>query len=139
MSDPRKPAPRVLIVEDDPFTLEAAAEALADSAEVLAVATAEIALAAVELCAAALDAIVVDVDLGSPFLTGFDLARRARELNPLIEVVFATGRAGDDLDGAVPGAVHVGKPYCAAQLARRVAQLTARPLDSAYVAWSTAA
>ena len=130
-----EPPPLVLLVEDDPFILEMVAEELACGCDVLAVATAEAAMAVLDLCAGGLSALVVDVDLGSPTLTGLDVARRARTLNPLVAVIYATGRTADEMSGrAVQGSAHLGKPYCIERLRRLVGTLTAEALAPSYVA-----
>ncbi|MBC6981902.1 response regulator [Caulobacter sp. 17J80-11] len=122
-------APRVLVVEDHPLILPLAAETLASvGCEVISAATAEAALAALDAHSGRLSALVADIDLGSPDLTGFDVARRARELNPALPVIYASARAAEDVEAqGVPGAVYLPKPYCPARLCRQVAALLAAP------------
>ena len=69
-------------------------------------------------------ALVTDVHLPPGELTGWDVAKRARELNPEIPVVYMTGAAGHDwASNGVPNSVLVPKPFAAAQVVTAVAQL----------------
>jgi DNA-binding response OmpR family regulator len=54
--------------------------------------------------------LVADVHLGAS-VSGYDVARRARKLNPRIEVVYITGRSLDVNRFGVNGGVLVPKPF----------------------------
>lgn len=69
------------------------------------------ALQALEAEAERFDILLTNVDLGDAAFTGFDLARRARQLNPTIRVVYMSGDAGARFEAEkVPGALFVEKP-----------------------------
>ncbi|NEX91568.1 response regulator [Caulobacter sp. 17J65-9] len=124
-------APRVLVVEDHPLILPLVAETLASvGCEVISAATAEAAMAALDAHAGRLNALVADIDLGDPDLTGFDVARRARELNPALPVIYASARPAEDVEvQGVSGAVHLAKPYCPVRLCREIGALLAAAAD----------
>ena len=90
----KKPAPkclrqRVLVVEDELLLGEMAAEALRDAGyEVLTAASAE--EAEVMLRNVSVDALFADIDLGGR--DGFELTQTALSLQPLLSVVFTSGR-----------------------------------------------
>jgi CheY-like chemotaxis protein len=101
---------RVLMVEDEFFISEWVAESLAEQGfRVHAVSSAAEALR--HLKSAAFDVLFTDINLAGG-LDGLALAHRARELNPGLPVVYASGRVNMlDEDVQVPGAVFVPKPY----------------------------
>jgi CheY-like chemotaxis protein len=114
------PGLRVLLVEDDELIRGNTAEMLADLRHsVTECADAESALRA--LVEAEFDVIVAD--RGLPGLSGDALAQKALELQPGLEIVFATGEAAAVPDKALPGAVFLVKPYAATDLARALAQV----------------
>jgi CheY-like chemotaxis protein len=68
-------------------------------------------------------ALVTDVNLGAK-LTGWDVAKRARELMHDIPVVYMTGFAGNEWGAnGVPNSILLNKPFAAAQLVTAVSQL----------------
>jgi CheY-like chemotaxis protein len=118
-SETRDRGLRVLLVEDDELIRANTAEMLADLGHsVTECADAESALRA--LVEAEVDVIVTD--RGLPGLSGDALAQKALEMQPQLEVVFATGEAAAVPDKAHPGAVFLVKPYAATDLARALAQ-----------------
>ena len=90
----KKPAPkclrqRVLVVEDELLIGEIAAEALTDAGyEVITAASAE--EAEIVLRDMSVDLLFTDIDLGGQ--DGFELAQTALSLQPLVSVVFTSGR-----------------------------------------------
>jgi DNA-binding NtrC family response regulator len=57
------------------------------------------------------DVLLTNVNLGDPELTGFDLARRARQLNPNIFVIYISGAERAQFEKEkVPGSVFLDKP-----------------------------
>lgn len=68
-------------------------------------------------------ALVSDINLGrGP--TGWAVAKRARELNEHLPVVYVTGGNGHEwASQGVPNSVVVGKPFAAAQIVTAVSQL----------------
>jgi CheY-like chemotaxis protein len=82
---------------------------------------------AVELLDARKDArgLVTDVRLGGKrALTGWDVARHARELNPDIAVVYLSGDSSADWSvQGVPKSVMVPKPFAMSQISTALANL----------------
>lgn len=91
-----------------------ARDALADAGHlVIEAGDAEEALA--KLAVARVDVVVTDVHL--PNLSGVELAEKAREINPSVGLVFATGARAPTFDpGQGPAAVYLAKPFSNAQL-----------------------
>ena len=68
-------------------------------------------------------ALITDINLNGDH-EGWDLAKRARELNPDISVVYMTGAAGDEWTSrGVPQSILLTKPFAPAQVVTAVAQL----------------
>jgi CheY-like chemotaxis protein len=68
-------------------------------------------------------ALVTDVNLGGE-VTGWDVAREARTLNPALPVVYVTAEhANDWAIHGVPNSVMVSKPFVEAQIISAVASL----------------
>jgi DNA-binding response OmpR family regulator len=68
-------------------------------------------------------ALVTDVNLKGR-LSGWDIARRIREVNPVFPVVYMTGGASDEwASQGVPNSILLSKPFAPAQLVTAVAQL----------------
>lgn len=100
---------RVLVVEDELIIGEIAAEALTDAEfEVFTASSAE--EAEVILAEVSIDVLFTDVDLGGR--DGFDLAQSALFLQPLLSVVFTSGRSRtcDGMCSSV-GVPFLAKPY----------------------------
>jgi DNA-binding response OmpR family regulator len=67
---------------------------------------------------------VTDVNLSPGKLTGWDVAKRARELQPTLPVVYITGTdANDWASNGVPNSVLVAKPFAPAQIVTAISQL----------------
>ena len=57
-------------------------------------------------------------------MSGWEVAKRARELNPGFPIVYMTGAAGGDwMSHGVPHSILLEKPFAPAQLVTAVAQL----------------
>ena len=68
-------------------------------------------------------ALLTDINLRGK-LTGWDVAKRARELNPNIPVVYMTGAAADEWPShGVPNSVLLQKPFAPAQIVTAISQL----------------
>ena len=66
---------------------------------------------------------ITDIKLGSK-VTGWDVARHGRELNPDLPVVYVTGSEGHDWASlGVPNSVLIEKPFAPAQVLTAVSQL----------------
>jgi DNA-binding NtrC family response regulator len=69
-------------------------------------------------------ALVTDVNLSPGKLTGWDVAKRARELQPTLPVVYITGtEANDWASNGVPNSVLLAKPFAPAQIVTAISQL----------------
>lgn len=109
----------ILLVEDDVLIAELVADALADAG--LHVETTYSGSAAVERIEAeprSFAALVTDINLGER-LTGFDVARRARELNPLVKIVYVTGLP-ENIRSAEEESLMFPKPFDPHELAAQV-------------------
>lgn len=111
---------RILFVEDEFLISEWVAEALTEQGfAVDAVSNASDALE--HLAAGSVDILFTDVNLPGS-MDGAALARRARELQPALPVVYASARMSlRDPDLRVPGSIFVPKPYTPAFVGRLLA------------------
>ena len=67
-------------------------------------------------------ALVTDVNMAR--MSGWDLARRAREADPTFPVVYMTGASADQWAArGVPGSILLQKPFAPAQLVTALAEL----------------
>jgi len=114
----------VLIVDDEALIHLALQEALeAGGFAVAAASRAEEAIAMLEAKGAAYNALVTDVNLGGK-LTGWDVAKRARELTPDMPVIYMTGAAANEwASNGVPNSILLSKPFAPAQLLTAVSNL----------------
>jgi DNA-binding response OmpR family regulator len=69
-------------------------------------------------------AVVTDINLGRDKIDGWDIARRAREIDAGFPVVYMTGASADDwASKGVPNSILLTKPFAPAQLLTAVSQL----------------
>jgi CheY-like chemotaxis protein len=115
----------VLVVEDETLLHDLLEEALDGGGfSVTLVLKGNEAIAALEAPDAVWSALVTDIRLGREQPTGWDVARRARELNPTIPIVYMTGDSSADwAANGVPNSVLLTKPFAPAQVVTAVAQL----------------
>jgi CheY-like chemotaxis protein len=109
--------PTVLVVDDEALVAQLVEETLEEAGfqVIVALSYAE-AVSALETAPAKLAGLVTDVNLGKS-TSGWDLARRARELMPAIPVVYVTGDSGHEWPASgVPQSVVITKPFAAAQI-----------------------
>jgi DNA-binding response OmpR family regulator len=119
--------PTVLLVEDDPGIRTIVERVLADRGlQVRSAADDRAAQRILEREAAHIGVLIADVHLGDA-ATGYDVARRARKLNPRIEVVYITGRSLDVARFGVSGGVLMRKPFDIANLGDMVEALAKDP------------
>lgn len=116
-----KPAPRVLVVDDEPDYLRIAARIAARAGcEVL---TAPAALPGIELARRELPSLIL-LDVGLPDISGFEAARRLRKVPGLagVPILFFTVRSELDMvsEGLALGAGYILKPFDPDELLRRV-------------------
>jgi DNA-binding response OmpR family regulator len=103
--------PTVLVVEDDPDIRDLIVAVLTDRGfEVRAAADQRDAQRVLDREASRIALLVADVHLSSS-ATGFDVARRARRLNPRMEVIYVTGRGLDAGKFGAAGGVFLPKPF----------------------------
>jgi CheY-like chemotaxis protein len=115
----------VLVVEDDPLIHDVLGESLVDGGfRVEQASTSDDALAMLEAPDAAYRALVTDIKLIPGQKTGWEIAKRAREINPDVAVIYMTGDSGHEYaSNGVPGSILLAKPFAPAQLIAAVAQL----------------
>jgi len=115
----------IFVVEDDPHIQDLLENALKEGGFGVATAAegAE-AIRMLERLGADYRALVTDVHMPPGEVTGWDVAKRARELNSEIPVVYMTGAGGHDWSAnGVPNSVLVLKPFATAQVVTAIAQL----------------
>jgi len=114
---------QVLVVEDEADVLEIVQDALERRGlEVMAARTDRQAFSALEDEPRSYEVLIADINLGEG-VTGFDVARHARQLNPDLKVVYITGHAAHLDKFGVPDAVMFPKPFYPDELADRVVDL----------------
>jgi CheY-like chemotaxis protein len=117
--------PVILVVEDDPLIHAIVEEALSEGGYEVVIASAG--EKAVDLLGASdgkYRALVTDINLGKNEMTGWDVARRAREINPSFPVVYMSGDSAEDWASmGVPESIMLSKPFAPAQLVTAVSQL----------------
>jgi CheY-like chemotaxis protein len=115
----------VLVVEDDPLIHDVLGEALVDGGfRVAQASTSADALSMLEASDAPYRALVTDINLGPGSSTGWEIAKRAREIKPDLAVIYMTGNSGHQYaSNGVPNSMILPKPFAPAQLIAAVAQL----------------
>jgi CheY-like chemotaxis protein len=116
---------QVLVVEDEALLHDILIDPLEDGGfSVTVVASGDDGITALEAPGAGWSALVTDIRLGLAQPTGWDVARRARELNPAIAVVYITADSSEDWAAqGVPNSLLLTKPFAPAQIMTAVAQL----------------
>ena len=116
--------PIVLVVEDEPLIGLSVEDALNEAGyDVRLIHTALEALHELESAAENYCALVSDIRLEDD-KDGWQVARRARELNPLLPVVYMSGDSAVDHSAqGVPHSLMVQKPFAAAQIVMAVSTL----------------
>jgi DNA-binding response OmpR family regulator len=117
--------PIILVVEDDPLIQSVVEEILTDGGfEIVIVSSGENAVDLLYVQKVKYRAVVTDINLGRDKLDGWDVARRAREIDSGFPVVYMTGASADDwASKAVPNSILLTKPFAPAQLLTAVSQL----------------
>ena len=115
----------VLVVEDEAALQQIVQVALEEAGFAVAVSrNGEVAVEQLERQDRAFVALVTDVQLSPKGMAGWDVARRARELNGAIPVIYMTGAAADDWSSnGVHNSVLISKPFAPAQIVTAVSQL----------------
>ncbi len=124
MTTASAPPVLILFVDDEPLIFETVKETLEDGGfTVRPEHTADAALQALEECGGQLAGLITDVNLGSK-VTGWDIAKRARELRPDLPIVYTSGfAAGDWSVQGVPHSLVVPKPFAPAQIVTAISSL----------------
>jgi DNA-binding response OmpR family regulator len=117
--------PIILVVEDGPLIQSVVEEILTDGGfEIVIVSSDENAVDLLDVQKVKYRAVVTDINLGRDKLDGWDVARRAREIDAGFPVVYMTGASADDwASKAVPNSILLTKPFVPAQLLTAVSQL----------------
>jgi DNA-binding response OmpR family regulator len=116
--------PNILVVDDDPLLQRIAEEALRDGGfETVVAASGEKAVELLDTADGKYRALVTDINLGRDRMSGWDVARRARELNAKFPVVYMSGESAEDWSArGVPYSIMLSKPFAPAQLVTAVSQ-----------------
>jgi DNA-binding response OmpR family regulator len=114
----------VLVVEDDQLIQAIAEEALSDGGfEAVVTTSGAEAVRLLQENKSHYRAVVTDINLSGK-LTGWDVARVAREIDPTMPIVYMTGTHGEDwASKGVPNSVLLTKPFAPAQLVTAISNL----------------
>jgi CheY-like chemotaxis protein len=116
--------PFILVAEDDHLLRTLVEESLIDagfSADL--VASGEEALALLTGHSGKYRALVTDINLTGK-IDGWEVAHRAREINPAFPIVYMSGAQADEwASKGVPNSIILAKPFAPAQLVTALAQL----------------
>ncbi len=115
----------ILVVEDEVLILSMIADTLEEVGfEVEQASTAEEGMAQLDARSGKIGALVTDIRIGNGKLTGWDVAKHARELDPELPIIYVTGdSAGEWAANGVPKSVLVTKPFAPPQLTVAISQL----------------
>ena len=114
----------IMVVEDDQVIQALVEESLTGAGfESAIAASGEEAVALLRGNRSYYRALVTDINLlGS--MDGWEVAKQAREIDPILPVVYMTGAAADEwASRGVPNSILLAKPFAPAQLVTAVAQL----------------
>ena len=114
----------VFLVEDETLIQELVEQALEEGGfAVVTASSGNEAMAMLEVNGAELRALVSDIRLGSG-PTGWDVSRRARELNQHLPVIYMSGSSAHEWGAqGVPNSIFIGKPFVLAQIVTAVSRL----------------
>jgi DNA-binding response OmpR family regulator len=113
----------VLVVEDEPVIRQVLEDAQTEGGFAVAmVGTGDEAMAILNADGAEYSALVTDVNL--PGTSGWEVARRGREINATLAVIYMTGASAHDwASQGVPNSQLMPKPFAVAQVVVAVTQL----------------
>jgi CheY-like chemotaxis protein len=116
---------QVLIVEDEALLQQMLRDALEEAGfAVIVSANGEEAIEHLQRQDLACAALVTDIHLSRSGVNGWDVARRARELNGALPVIYTTGAAAEEWpSNGVPNSILVTKPFAPVQIVTAVSQL----------------
>ncbi len=115
----------ILIVEDNALIQDVVQDALTEGGyNVVLASGGDEAMAKLDEIGTYIRALVTDVDLPPGKLTGWDVARHAREITPELPIIYMTGASGGDWSSkGVPKSLLLAKPFAPAQIVSAVSQL----------------
>jgi DNA-binding response OmpR family regulator len=115
----------ILVVEDDHLIQSIVEESLTDGGfEIVIASSGQNALELLDASEGKYRALVTDINLGSGKVDGWDVARHAREIDPVFPVVYMSGKDADEwASKGVPNSIMLAKPFAPAQLVTAVSQL----------------
>lgn len=116
---------RILVVEDEALIEQLLVAGLEDAGYELSIAdNAEDAIAMLEADGASYRAVVTDINLAPQRLTGWDVAKRAREITADIPIIYMTGASNHEwTSSGVPNSILIAKPFAMGQIVTAVSQL----------------
>jgi len=121
----------LLLVEDEPLLRLASGDTLEEAGFAVAFACdGSQAIVALGNHDPPLAGLITDIRLGSG-ADGWEVARRAREINPLLPVVYITGDSAADWPArGVPNSLILQKPFADAQLVAAISSLLNDPSNN---------
>ena len=124
--------PVILVVEDDELLEGIVRDALSEAGfDFMTCASGEEALTVLQSGVTTYSALVTDINLAGR-MSGWEVARHARQADPDLAVVYMTSAAADDWPAeGVPGSILLQKPFAPAQLVTAVSQLLNKGSPSA--------
>ena len=113
------------MVEDEALIEQLVVSGLEDAGYQISIAdNAEDAIAMLEADGADYRAVVTDINLAPQRLTGWDVAKRARELTADIPIIYMTGASNHEwTSSGVPNSILIAKPFAMGQIVVAVSQL----------------
>ncbi len=116
---------RILVVEDEALIEQLVVVGLEDAGYEIAIAdNAEDAIAMLEADGADYRAVVTDINLAPQRLTGWDVAKRARELTTDMPIIYMTGASNHEwTSSGVPNSILIAKPFAMGQIVVAISQL----------------
>jgi CheY-like chemotaxis protein len=113
----------ILVVEDEPTIQQVLEDSLVEAGFVVSKAfSGKEAIEMLDAPGAHFRALITDVDLKST-VTGWDVARHARQIAPELPVIYATATLHEWESMGVPNSILIAKPYAPAQVVTAVSQL----------------
>ena len=115
----------ILVVEDDHLIQSIVEESLSEGGfEIVIASSGENAVELLDASDGKYRALVTDINLGRDKIDGWDVARRAKEIDSNFPVVYMSGEdAGDWASKGVLNSIMLTKPFAPAQLVTAVSQL----------------
>ena len=117
----------VLVIEDEPLVRELIEEALTDVGyRAIGIGSGGEAMLLLDHPPEGIDALICDIRLGGG-ISGWVVARHAREMMPHVSVIYISGDGGLDWEKeAVPGSQFIRKPFGGRDIVAALAKLTPR-------------